>query len=174
MKDALALLARYNTVANTRVFDLLSGQPAELLDRESGSYFHSITGVLNHILRSDINALIRFRNALPSARMLQHPALDIDPALPPGALLFNEFAPLRERRLAVDGLYEAFVSAADETVLSTEFSAKTFSGQEIHVQVGSNLLHMFNHATHHRGAISQMLDAMQIQNDFSSLRSAFE
>jgi len=171
MKDALELLARYNAVANTRVYDLIAAQPAELLHRESGSYFHTILGLLNHILRSDINAITRIRNLLPELTALHSSALDVPLSIPAGGMLFDELLPLRERRVAVDGLYQALVSAAGEAILSKELTFKSFSGQDVHTTVGWNLLHMFNHATHHRGALSQILDAANVANDYSSLAS---
>ncbi len=171
MKDALALLARYNAVANTRVYDLIAAQPAEMLYRESGSFFHTIIGLLNHILRSDINAITRIRNLLPELTALQSPALEVPASIPPGAVLFDELVPLRERRVAVDELYQALVTAADQAILSKELSFKSFSGAAVHTTVGWNLLHMFNHATHHRGALSQILDAANVENDYSSLAS---
>jgi uncharacterized damage-inducible protein DinB len=31
------------------------------------------------------------------------------------------------------------------------------------------LIHMFNHQTHHRGQVSQILDSKKIENDFSNM-----
>ena len=36
---------------------------------------------------------------------------------------------------------------------------------------GQVLMHLFNHQTHHRGALSQLLDELEIENDFSNLLS---
>jgi len=31
------------------------------------------------------------------------------------------------------------------------------------------LMHMFNHQTHHRGQVSQILDQLKLENDFSNI-----
>ena len=174
MKETLALLTRYNTAVNAKLYDLLAKQPAEILRRESGAFFHTVLGVLNHILRSDINGLLRIRNALPAARMLEDPGLEIPASPPRGALLHDELHPLRNHRVAVDRLYEAFIDGMEEPVFSTAILFRSMAGVDMHTTVGHHLLHLFNHATHHRGAISQILDAAKVENDYSSLSSVID
>ena len=54
MKDALALLVSYNRSANEDVYALLADADPELLTRDSGSYYGSILGLLNHLLLADL------------------------------------------------------------------------------------------------------------------------
>ncbi|MEW5728746.1 MAG: DinB family protein, partial [Pseudomonadota bacterium] len=46
--------------------------------------------------------------------------------------------------------------------LDGDFSYRTMAGQEISTPLGLTMLHMFNHATHHRGQVHDMLSATPV------------
>ena len=70
MQTVLAMLARYNRVVNRKLYDLLQTVPAQVLHGNSGSYFSSLFGILNHLLRSDLLWLNRFRPVFPKISCL--------------------------------------------------------------------------------------------------------
>ena len=48
----------------------------------------------------------------------------------------------------------------DEKVFHQELHYKTSTGVEMHLPYAATLMHVFNHATHHRGQITAALTAM--------------
>jgi uncharacterized damage-inducible protein DinB len=48
-----------------------------------------------------------------------------------------------------------------------------FGGNPAKVPLGYLVHSQFNHGTHHRGQISQVLDSMKIEHDFSSIDFPF-
>jgi uncharacterized damage-inducible protein DinB len=174
MVESLKMFAAYNAAVNKKLYTVLAAQPEEVLSRESGSYYHSIFGLLNHILRSDINWMVRYRTALPNNAALKDSAVDPPGDVAPGALLYPALAPLRERREKVDAVYLAFTRGLSDEEAKTVVVYKDPKGVEVRTVLGTRMLHVFNHATHHRGAISQILDAFGVENDFSALAPIIE
>jgi len=169
MKSELKIFSRYNTVAMQRLYDLLSGVPADLLLKEKGSFFGSIMGILNHLLSSDLNWFKRFHEGFPELKSLS--SFDLSQNVIPGTkrLLYTELAPLRLRHETTTRAYSALIDEADEDFFAREFSYVNMKGDKNVAVVGHVLFHLFNHQTHHRGAIAQILDEEGIENDFSGL-----
>jgi uncharacterized damage-inducible protein DinB len=46
---------------------------------------------------------------------------------------------------------------------------KNWAGQEQSKNYGGLILHVLNHATHHRGMVALYLDMLGVENDFSNL-----
>lgn len=63
MKEILAVMARINTDADRKLYEVLAQTPADLLDRQTGGYFQSTMRAFNHILISELGWLCRFRNS---------------------------------------------------------------------------------------------------------------
>ena len=43
------------------------------------------------------------------------------------------------------------------------------NGQRVEKVFWKAIIHFFNHQTHHRGQIAEMLDILQIENDYSNM-----
>ena len=168
MKELLALMARYNRSVNRQLFDLLEKQDAALLDSERGSYFGSIMGLLNHILLSDLGWLSAYRDSPVELAVLWTPVLDFEH---PGwkGRLHNDLATLRRRREETDELFIRLIDSVGEEQLAGDITLTHSNGKTHTFPFGKILLHLFNHQTHHRGAISQILDAAGVEHDYSNL-----
>jgi uncharacterized damage-inducible protein DinB len=171
MKEILAVMARANADADRKLYGILAQAPADLLDRPTGGYFQSIMGSLNHILISELGWLTRLRAADPAAKALKTPVLDFEhPGF--GKQLIDDFAALGKRQEQVDQVFRSYVGELDEQALRSEVEQKDRQGVVRRQQVGHVLLHLLNHATHHRGQISQVLDQNGIENDYSGVLQA--
>ncbi len=173
MKSQLAVMAKYNRIANEALFGILSGLPEGEVMKPRGSFFGSIHGVLSHIYSGDVNWLRRFRDFFGSLDAFLSPRLD-----PPGAAWtgysFATFAELATARRDVDAILEAFVSQAEGGRYGETMRYVDSHGTPRAFTAGSLVLHLFNHETHHRGQVSQMLDEMGIAHDFSNVISALD
>lgn len=174
MKTTLTKLAKYNAAANRKMLGVLSTLSSEQLNHPAGSYFGSILSLLNHLLKSDIGWLQRLHNANNEIKSLDTPLLELPRALAFTENLFNEFEPLRQRRYDVDDIFIALVNESTEEYLETRERYVNRRGETEIRRPGDVLLHLFNHQTHHRGAISQVLDTLSVENDYSSFMSTLE
>lgn len=89
------LLARYNRIANQRVFEVCAGLELPEYRKPRHGSFGSIEGILNHLLLGDRIWMARFQGGGH-----QTPPLD--------AILFPEFSGLREARTELDAQIEDF------------------------------------------------------------------
>lgn len=143
------MLARYNTLANRRVYESCSQLTNAERKRTRPAFFKSIHGTLNHIMVGDRIWLTRFEGG-------KIPSTGLD------AILYEDFNELREARIAEDQRIEAFASSLTEEFLASTITYRNNAGN-IHTDpVNLLVAHFFNHQTHHRGQIHDMLTQTKI------------
>lgn len=145
MLDYFRILAGYNAWANDRLYGACAQLPAEVLGAKRPSFFGSILATLNHGLVGDRLWLARITD-VPETEIT---ALD--------QILFADFAELRAARGAVNERIKAAVDGLDPARLQDDLVYRTIAGSEIATPLHLVLAHMFNHATHHRGQVHDML-----------------
>ncbi len=169
MKQALAILSLYCKGVNEQLIGILEGVPGEKLQEDMQTYFKSIAGTLNHMTRHEINWLIRLRDIFPAsplakAELLRTTAEDLQAGMERN---YRETFSLRKR---ADILFEEFIRELKDEELEQVINYKSkHGGGDQSAQLGHILLQLFMHQTHHRGAISAMLDRQGIDNDYSGL-----
>lgn len=166
-------LARYNAKANETLYGLLAALPGEEFEKPHGSYFISIKGILSHLITADINWLRRFRENFGDMELFSHPRL-----APAGhAWTVYEFVSLRELardRVVVDGLYSRFATEAGLERFGEALAYADSHGNPRRYVFRQILDHVFNHQTHHRGQVSQILDELGVEHDFSNILSVLD
>ncbi len=171
LRSHFAYLAAYNRIANEALVELLAPLPRAELAKPRGSYFGSIQGLLDHVFMCDVNWLRRFRLLCPADEPLGRPRL-----APPGAdwvrLGFEDFDEYRRERAVLDGIIVDWAALIDLGRLGEVLAYADSRGDPKRYYFGEALDHFFNHQTHHRGQVSQLLDEMRIDNDYSDLLSA--
>ena len=163
-----AHLARYNRAANEALIGHLAALAPSEISKPRGSYFGSIQGVLDHVIMCDINWLRRFRELFASDEALNRPRL-----APAGHAwttyefpLFEEF---RRERGVVDAIFTDWIASADTSRFGEVLAYSDSHGTPKRYYLREALDHVFNHQTHHRGQISQILDELGIEHDFSGI-----
>jgi uncharacterized damage-inducible protein DinB len=138
------MLARYNRVANERLYDACAQlSDAEYRRQRKGS-FGSIHALLNHILLGDRIWLARFEGG--------------GAATPPlAAILHDDFAGLRAARADQDARIEIFFRDAAPEFLNRRLRYVNSKGVERADAAAMAAAHLFNHQTHHRGQVHVML-----------------
>ncbi|MCG8357259.1 MAG: DinB family protein [Kiloniellales bacterium] len=149
MLDTCRMLARYNRLANERLY----GACAQLTDadrkRERPAFFKSIHGTLNHIMVGDRIWLGRFAGkAMPST------GLD--------AMLYEDFQDLTEARRAEDAGIERFAASLDAEWLGGTICYVNNEGRRFEDPTAMLVIHFFNHQTHHRGQVHDMLTQTEV------------
>lgn len=166
--DELAELARYNSLTNVELGQLLSNLTEEQLTRTIGGFYNSITRTANHILLADIVWLRRITRGVSDVAALESELPEVDKfdfdAVPWPHL--DRYLPVRE---TVDALLERLVAMIPDAKRTVPFSYVRANGNQYENLIAHVLLHVFNHQTHHRGQIALMLDELGVENDYSNL-----
>lgn len=139
MQACFSHLAGYNAWANRRLYDAAAQLSDEQLWRDAGLFFQSVGGTLNHLLVTDRVWMKRFTGAGDHPDRLS-------------AILHRDLGQLRAAREAEDARIIAFVAALTEERLADEISYSMMTRPDrITSTLWPDLLHLFNHQTHHRG-----------------------
>jgi uncharacterized damage-inducible protein DinB len=168
MKKMLTLYADYNAQTNEKVLELLETLPEEKITENSGVYYTSILGILNHLLISDV---IWFKFIIEKFSETAHFAS----AMPQFILtdwkeiIWKTLAEYKPVRLAFDRTIKEIIEAIPENTYETIFNRKNHLGTETRIKAWIAYMHIFNHHTHHRGQIATILDQLNIDNDYSNI-----
>ncbi|PAF45839.1 DinB family protein [Helicobacter sp. 11S02629-2] len=163
VKDTLKLMAKFNKIANEDVANILSKLSKEDLTKDRGLYFKSLQGTINHILNADLIMYgTKFSTFGKGVKKLDY--LKEDMSLKDE--IANDFDAYKKARAATSDMIIEVIESIDE--FYTEYNLKT-PNRDIIKPRYQVMLAVLNHATHHRGEISGMLDAMGVENDFNGL-----
>jgi len=144
-REYCQLLARYNHWMNERLYALLADVPDVERKRDRGAFFGSMHRTLNHLLWGDRMWLSRFIDKPCTA-----------PAF--GADMYDDFAELCRERDATDGDIAGWArQVTSEWLASTLTYTSKVDGRTREIPAAVATIHMFNHATHHRGQLTTLI-----------------
>lgn len=143
-------LARYNRIANERLYESCARISDDEYRRQRAGSFGSIHALLNHGLLADRIWMSRFSGGGKTTPPLN-------------TVLFEDFAALRSAREQDDLAMEEFFQNVTESFLTTKLSYTNSKGIHYEEAPIPGVLHMFNHQTHHRGQVHVMLSQCGVQ-----------
>ena len=147
--EAFGRLALYNREANRRLYAACAALSEAALKQRRPAFFGSIHGTLNHILVGDRIWLARFEGqSMPSS--------DLD------AILYEAFEALAEAREQEDARLLAFVDGLTEARLAGSIRYRNNAGALCDDPIDLLIQHLFNHQTHHRGQVHDMLSQTEV------------
>ena len=134
----------YHRWANRRLFDLAASL-GDGVTRDMGAHwsFPTLKGMFAHIYGADNAWLTRWKGSSPSRLW--------------GDADFASMAELRAKWDALEAEQRAFVDGLGEADLAPALVYKNTEGKEFQVALGALLLHVVNHATHHRSEAATMI-----------------
>jgi uncharacterized damage-inducible protein DinB len=160
MLDAFRMLARYNHIANERLYETCAQlDPVEYRRQRKGS-FGSIHKLLNHTLLGDRIWMSRFSGGGHTT-----PPLD--------SILFDSFPELRSARAAQDEEIEAFFTRIDDDFPQRQLRYTNSRGKDCLDTASVAVLHFFNHQTHHRGQVHVMISQTDVKPPSLDLHRIF-
>ncbi|MBM3647437.1 MAG: damage-inducible protein DinB [Alphaproteobacteria bacterium] len=142
-----ALYARYNRLANERLYEACARLSDQDRWRDLGAFFKSVHGTLNHLLLGDRIWMTRFAGG-------SHPSTGLD------AILFESFDELCAARAEMDGRIERFFAALPDGFLDRSLSYVNNAGVASVDPAAVIVPHFFNHQTHHRAQIHTLLSQL--------------
>src|SRR5271168_3278518 len=150
--DYVRLMAKYNAEMNRRWYAAAGKLTEAQLREDRGAFWGSVLGTLNHILWADRQWMSRFSDwAKPELGQKQ------------SAALFDEFSDLRAARVQADADISTWAEGVTEDWLAQDlvwFSGT--AGKELRRPRPPQVVHMFNHQTHHRGQAHALLSAFGV------------
>lgn len=165
MKEVIVAFAKYNRGANLNLVETLGKAGAEVLTKETGTYYQTVLGTIQHCFWYEVSWLKRYK-ALGDYPALQAAVLDEDVDRLK-AMVGDDFAKLAALMKEIDSLYVSFVEELKDEDLMKPIRFKNYKGEEQERIVWQTIFHVLNHYTHHRGEISGALDRMGVSNDFA-------
>jgi uncharacterized damage-inducible protein DinB len=148
--DTFRMLARYNRIANERLYEQCANLDAVEYQRERRGSFGSIHALLNHILLGDRIWMSRFAGGGKTTPPLN-------------SILYNTFAELQAARSAQDAEIEAFFEKTDPAFLLNPLLYTNSRGKDCVDAAPMAVLHFFNHQTHHRGQVHVMISQTDVK-----------
>ena len=148
MRRHFQMFAAYNRWANAVLYDAAATLTPDELSRDTGAFFGSLIGTLNHILVADRIWMKRFtgEGAAPAGLdTILHPALPV----------------LRVAREAEDDRIVDWIGSLPDATFAGRFTYVTVTDMRtISQRLAPALAHFFNHQTHHRGQAHAALTAL--------------
>jgi uncharacterized damage-inducible protein DinB len=148
MKPHFQMCAAYNRWANARVYEAAAELNDAEFTRDTGAFFGSMMGTLNHILVADRIWMKRFTSEGEAPSSLD-------------AIVHPNLAPLRVAREAEDQRIAGWIERLDEAALAGRFTYITVTDMRtVSQRLAPALAHFFNHQTHHRGQAHMILTSL--------------
>jgi uncharacterized damage-inducible protein DinB len=175
MKEVFLAFAKANEEADKAILAILNKMSNEDREKNRKSYYGSLSNLVVHV----IGGTFYFMSLFTDVAAKNPVALK---ALAPLAKL--EFP--KEKKLTEDGwkkaascfkvvdkAYVDFVAALTEEDFSLPVKLDWYKGKPATVPLYFMLQQLTAHGTHHRGQISQILDSLKIENDYSGISVKF-
>lgn len=147
MKRHFMMFAAYNQWANNRLYDAAEDLTDEEFTRNTGAFFGSMMGTLNHLLVTDRIWMKRFTGRGDAPANLD-------------AIIQQALPALRMAREAEDRRIVEWVEDLSDKDIAGRFSYVTTDMRTISQRLAPALDHLFNHQTHHRGQAHMILTVL--------------
>ncbi|HAX80639.1 MAG TPA: damage-inducible protein DinB [Cyanobacteria bacterium UBA11372] len=154
------MLARYNTLANRRLYGVCARLSDEERKQTRPAFFKSIHGTLNHIIVCDRVWMGRFEG-----QQIDSPQND--------EILHGDFDQLWGARIEEDDRIEKFFSSITDEFLSGKIKYRDMQGRTHNDPVTLLVAHFFNKQTHHRGQIHDLLMQTEVAPPILDLHRIF-
>lgn len=144
------LLAHYNAHANERLYEACAQLSDIERKKQRPAFFKSIHGTLNHIMVGDRIWMTRFLGG-----EIESAGLD--------TILYENFEDLRAARITEDARIEKFIADLKADFLKETIQYRNNQGLIYNDPVELLLAHFFNHQTHHRGQVHDLLTQTDVK-----------
>lgn len=173
MQGTLLMYARYGARADASVLALLDGLSNEDRERDRGSYYGSLSEMARHVTGAVGYFMSLITASLPDGEAKAVLAAAGREPLPKGQLSVERWAEFKAAATKADATLVAFVEALTEAEAETPIRLDWYDGNPPSVPLSFFMHQLFTHGTHHRGQISQVLDEMKVEHDFSGVDVEF-
>jgi len=174
MKKVFLSFAKYNEEADKTIAGILGKLSGEEREKNRKSYFKSLSGLYGHILGGTTYFLSIFRTAVPGnaeAQKALEPMAKVE--LFNGKLTDAQWKKLVSCIKIADKALVDFIGALKDNDFDAPVKIDWYKGKPDSAPLWFMLEQLTAHNTHHRGQISQVLDSLKIDNDYSGINIKF-
>jgi len=170
MKKIFLTFVKANAEANKVIAGILEKLSNDDREKDRKSYFKSLSGLFRHNTGCTAYFLSLYKAAVPDNAEAQK-------ALAPLAKMEELKGKLTEEQWKkavsfskiVDKALVDFINALNDTDFEAPVTIDWYKGKPPTVPLWFMLEQFIAHNTHHRGQISQILDSLKIDNDYSGI-----
>ncbi|MCL2834745.1 MAG: damage-inducible protein DinB [Treponema sp.] len=175
MKEIFVTFAKANDESDKAFMAILNKMSNEDREKNRRSYYGSLSGLARHVMGGTFHFIGMFKDAIASnagavkaieslskIKMPEGKKLDEDGWKKFGAAI-----------KAADKAYIEFTEALTDKDLASQVKLSWYKGKPASVPLSFMLQQLVAHGIHHRGQISQILDSLKIDNDYSGLNVKF-
>jgi uncharacterized damage-inducible protein DinB len=174
MKELFVTFAKYNEEANKAVTGILGKMSNEDREKNRKSFYGSLSGLSRHLLGATVFFLGMIKDsASKNAAAVKAVAPLAKIEMFKGKLTPEQWEKTAAGIKAADKAYVNFVAALSEKDLEAPVKVAWYGGKPSEVPLYFMLQQLVSHGTHHRGQISQILDSLKIDNDYSGINVKF-
>ena len=156
--------ADYNKRANNQMNNIIQTLSEEEWNKPFSSYWKSIHELCSHIFIGDYGWLNRFRTFIDSKHLSNE---YFEKNFEWGEIIFENINEYMKMRNELDEKIIMFINEITNDDLVKIMPCTDWEGNIIKKKLGIYIMHMFNHATHHRAQVSLYLDMIGKENDYS-------
>jgi len=173
--NEILMYARHNQAVNRIVYDLLDKLSNDDREKDRGSYYGSLSGLFRHIIGGSQYYLKLYKKPLGNNAGVAEKISAIEnlPKLPSGPLSEAQWKELGSVMTAIDAACISVAEVMKEYDINFQVDVDWYDGKPPSVPLFFMLSQLLVHNVHHRGQISQILDSLKIQNDFSRIDVSF-
>jgi uncharacterized damage-inducible protein DinB len=171
MNDVL-MYAKYNEAGNKAIYDILSKLGNEEREKDRKSYYGSLSGLFRHIIGGARFFLGIYGGVLTGKAADPLKVLG-GVSIPEGTLTEEQWEKLGRTLETVDRAYVDMAAALTDSDCRLPVKTEWYGGNPAEVPLSFMLNQLVVHNTHHRGQVSQILDSLKIDNDYSGISAAF-
>lgn len=169
------MYARYNQAGNKTIYGILDKLSNEDREKDRGSYYGSVSGLFRHVIAGTRFFMGMFKAALAgnAAALKALSAVDNLPMPPESTLSEAQWKELDAIVRSTDAALVGMIEALADADLKLSVKIDWYGGDPAFVPLSFMLSQLTVHNTHHRGQISQILDSLKIDNNYSGIDIAF-
>ena len=164
MQQVFTAFARQNAASNKAVLEIVGKLTTADQTKDRGSYYGSLLGMVRHILGGEQLFLGMFKGFLAHNNGVSATLAGFDGVPNTDDL---DFAHAAAELTKADRAFVSLIETLSSTDLLTPVALPWYNGKTVPFYFA--LQQMINHGQHHRGQISQVLDELKIDNNYSGL-----
>jgi uncharacterized damage-inducible protein DinB len=170
MREMIVTYAKYLQDKDKKIYALLDGLSNEDREKETGSYYHTLSGLYRHCVSCVgffMGILQAGLTADSAAKKVAVPSVE---KIPEGTLTDAQWKALKPLAEDISKSLVDFAAALTEAEIAAPIQPPWLKAP-VPLWFGANML--FTHQIHHQGAMAQILDEMKVDNDFSGIDAQF-
>jgi uncharacterized damage-inducible protein DinB len=165
-KRIFELLFKYNKEANEKMNEIIKELSDEEWNKEFSGHYKSIHELCSHIFGGDHRWLIKFK-IMGEYKAISDKRFNIEYDF--NKLFFKTINDYIIKRDEMDKIIIDFINELSDEDLNKKMKWINSKGKDCIHTLGTGLLHLSHHETHHRGMISLYLEFLGKENDYSNL-----